>query len=178
MPEAGSEPKKVPKRVDVRPQGLVRNTGEVELYGKDPDYVYQSFSQNPESPGFLDNFTHEHFYGQGQPFGQWVGAWQVVNAVTDRAQVAQSTSAQGTAVDTRQRGPGNQIIARIHKSEYAKYQETDRANAAERAKELGNPDKQYGEHSSLTTTLRDGADIDPTRALMDAGHPMPGMRQA
>jgi hypothetical protein len=179
MPEAvGEQPKKVPKRVDVKPQGLIKNTGEVDLFGKDPDYVYQAFSQNPESPGYLEKYTHEHLYGEGQPYCQWIGPWQVVNSQTDRTQASQATTAQGTPVDTRQRGPGTQIIARIHKSEYAKYIETDRANSEERAKELGNPDRQHGQLSSITTTLREGAEIDPARALMEAGHPMPGMRQA
>jgi hypothetical protein len=176
MPEAG-EPKKVPKRVDVKPQGLIKNTGEIHLYGQDPEYVYQSFSQNPESPGYLDNFTHEHLYGQGQPFCQWIGAWEVVNSQTDRTQASQGTTAQGTPVDTRQRGPGNQIIARIHKSEYAKYAETDRANSGDRAKELGSPDVRREAFNSTTTVLREG-EVPFAQALSDAGHPMPGMRQA
>lgn len=172
MPEAAGEPKKVPKRSDVKPQGLIRNDGQVQVFGQDPDYVYQAFSVNSDHPGFIDNFTRPHFYGQGQPWGQWMGAWEPVNSVTDRAQVPTTSTAQGAAIDTRQRGPGNQIVCRMHKDEHAKYQETDRKNAAERTTELRRPDQRRGELQSLTTTLTSGT-VSPAEALAQAGHPMP-----
>jgi hypothetical protein len=178
MPEATGEPKKVPKRVDVKPTGLIRNTGQIDLYDRDPDYVYQAFSQNPESPAHIERFTRQHLYGEGQPYCQWIGAWEVVNSQTDRARVAETTAAQGTPVDTRQRGPGNQIICRMHKTEYAKYMETDRANSAERAKELGTPDVQRSAQVSLTTVLSEGEHVPFQEALQGAGHPMPGMPRA
>lgn len=179
MPEAGGEPKKVPKRVDVKPQGLIRNNGQVDPYGKDPDFVYHSFSRDPKSPGYFGNFDHPHYYGEGQTWGQWIGPWESVNAITSPNTVQPAVStAQGHPIDTVQRGAGDQLLFRIHKSEYAKYRETDRANNDERAKHLGTPDIQRGSLQSTTTVLSDGADVDPTQALLAAGHPMPGMNHS
>jgi len=172
MPEAAGEPKKVPKRVDVKPQGLIRNTGQVDLYDRDPDYAYQAFSVDPESPAFIEKYTRQHLYGEGRPYCQWIGAWEPVNATTDRTQASQATSAQGTPIDTRQRGPGRQLICRMHKSEHAKYMETDHANALEDEKNLRRPDIQRGQLQSLTTTLSNGT-VSPAEALANAGHPMP-----
>lgn len=172
MPEAGGEPKRVPKRTDVKPQGLIRNTGQVDLFDRDPDYHYQAFSQDPKSPAHIDRFLRPHLYGEGQPWCQWIGPWEQVNATTDRAQSTQASTAQGAPIDTRQRGPGDQLICRIHKSEFAKYQETDRANLAEREKELRRPDVRRGELQSITTVLTNGT-VSPADALSRAGHPMP-----
>jgi hypothetical protein len=172
MPEAAGEPKKVPKRSDVKPQGLIRNDGQVQVFGQDPDYVYQSFSQKEDHPGWIGNFTRPHFYGQGQPWGQWVGPWEPVNAVTGREHVPATSTAQGAPVDTRQYGPGNQLVCRMHRDEYAKYQETDRKNSEERSNELRRPDVRRGSLQSLTTVLSGGT-VSPAEALAQAGHPMP-----
>jgi hypothetical protein len=171
MPEPAGT-KQVPKRTDVKPQGLIRNTGQVDLYDRDPEYVYQSFSQDAKSPGHIDRFLRPHLYGEGQPWCQWIGPWEQVNATTDRAQSPLTSTAQGAPIDTRQRGPGDQLICRIHKSEYAKYQETDRVNSKERAKQLMRPDVRRGDLNSLTTVLTEGT-VHPAEALSRAGHPMP-----
>lgn len=173
MPQAET-PKQVPKRVDVKPQGLIRNTGQVDLYDRDPDFEYQSFSTDPKSPAFVDRFTRPHLYGEGQSWCQWMQPWEVVNSQTDRTRASQATAAQGTPVDTRQRGPGDQLVCRMPKSEHAKYMQTDRANAAERSKELLRPDSQRGDKASLTTVVREG-EVEMADALREAGHPMPGM---
>lgn len=177
MPEAEQAPKKVPKRADIAEPGVLqRNQGTGSLDGADPDYHYQSFSQDPKHPGYWGNFARRHFYGEGQPFGRWMPAWEKVNAQTDpNVRAVEPSTSQGSAMDTQLRGPGDQIVMRMHKNAHAAYGETDRANNKEREEEMFRPDVTRGAQQSITTVLAPGINRHFAEVLAEAGHSMPGM---
>lgn len=182
MAQATGEPtpKQVPKRNDLKSSGLVRNSGQTELRDQDPDYAYANFSTDPESPAYIGKRLSRHFYGKGQTFGQWIEPWEACHSQTDAdVRALEARTDAGAKIDTVLRGPGRQITCRIRKTEHEKYAETDRANSAERKRELSIPDAIRGQHSAVTTVVMQGDQdgIARQQALLDAGHPIPGIHR-
>jgi len=171
------KPKTVPKRSDTVPSGLIRNAGQSTLLGADPSFVYQNFSTDPESPGYIGKRLQKHFYGEGQVYGQWIGPWEVCHDLTDRdVRAMEARTDAGVPTDSVKRGPGRQITCRIPVKEHAKYLETDRANGNDREAELFRPDTVRSQHAAVTALVMQGEhdDISRTQALLAAGHPIPG----
>jgi hypothetical protein len=170
-------PPKVPRRNDQKTSPLYRNSQATKLRGEDPDFVYQTFDQRPESPAYIGNRTVPH---QAAPRSAvWnadVGPWEVCHSQTDKeVRALDPRTDQGKPIDTVQRY-GNQIRCRIHKDEFAKYAQVEKANQAEREKQLYSPDQLKGQQASMTALVMDGDQDETARmqALINAGHPIPG----
>ncbi len=176
--EPTAEPKRVPRRNDQKPTGMYRNSRATELFGQDPDYVYQSFSPDADSPGYIGNRIVEHETGEPNGWKQMVGAWEVCHSQTDRGVRAMDPRTdQGKPVDTVQRY-GRQIRCRIHKDEFAKYGQVEERNQKDREKQLMTPDRvNHRQGSSVTAVVLEGDQDEGSRnqALIDAGHPIPGV---
>lgn len=175
---SGESPKRVPKRNDQKPTGLRRNTQSTAWVGDDPDFVYQTFSQDPESPGYIGKRLTVHQTGQPNGWVQDVAAWEVCHSQTDaNVRALDPRTDQGKPIDTIQRY-GRQIRCRLPKEEYAKYAETERANQLERERQLMTADRiNHRQGTSVTAMVLNGDQDEGarTQALIDAGHPVPGM---
>lgn len=170
--------KTVPKRNDPKKTGLYRNTGGNAISGEDPDFVYQTFSENPDSPGYIGNRLQDHEYGPRNGWQQVIQAWEPVHSQTDaKVRAMDPRTDQGKPIDTVKRY-GRQIYCRLPKSEFAKYQETDRKNQEERESQLMKPDRLRGAQASMTALVMQGDhdEMARTQALINAGHPIPGVR--
>lgn len=177
--EPGAEtPKTVPKRKDQKPSPLYRNSKATELRGEDPDFVYTSFSPDVDSPGYIGKRLSPHEIGTPNGWKAMVAAWEPVHSQTDaNVRAMDPRTDQGAKVDTLQRY-GRQIRCRLPKEEYAKYAQVEEANQKEREKQLHAPDQnRYRQGSTMTAMLlEDDQDEGArTQALIDAGHPIPGM---
>jgi len=174
------KPKTVPARADVTPSGLYRNTRTTELLGDDPNFVYQTFSQDPESPAFIGKRLSQHEIGEPNGWKAMVGAWEVCHSQTDRdVRALDVRTDQGKQVDTVQRY-GRQIRCRIPKAEFAKYAQVAQTNQKEREKQLFEPDQLRGNQASMTALVMNGDqdEASRTQALINAGHPIPGVARA
>jgi hypothetical protein len=170
-------PPKVPKRNDQKSSPLYRNTQATRQAGEDPDFHYETFSQNPDSPAYIGKKLTEHEFGQPNGWAAKVGPWEVCHSQTDKnVRALDPRTDQGAKIDTVQRY-GNQIRCRIHKDEYAKYGEVERANQKEREKQLFAPDQLRGQQASMTAMVLEGDQDETARmqALINAGHPIPGV---
>lgn len=179
MAAASAEtPPKVPKRNDQKTSPLYRNSQATRLRGEDPDFHYETFSQAPDSPAYIGKRMVEHEAAPASAtWNAMVGPWEVCHSQTDKeVRAMDARTDQGKPIDTVQRY-GNQIRCRIRKDEYAKYGETERANQAEREKQLFAPDQLRGQQASMTAMVLSGDQDETARmqALMNAGHPIPGV---
>jgi hypothetical protein len=179
MPEStGETPKRVPKRNDVKqPSVLYRNSRATELTGRKDGFVYQHFSQDPKSPGYIGKKLKDHEYGPAHGLKAMIGPWEVCHSQTDKdVRALDPRTDQGKPVDTTLRY-GEQITCRIPEEEFAKYALVDEANAKERERQLHSPDTMRGRTASMTAVVMDGDqdEIGRGQALMQAGHPLPGM---
>lgn len=172
MPEAtGEAPKRVPKRNNLENDGVYRNTRAAELMGQDPDFVYERFTENPDSPGYIGARLRRHEYGKPGAYVM-VEPWQVVNEITDpNAQPAERRTDQGVAIDTVSRH-GRQITCRIHKSQHAKYAAADEAYLKARERDLFAADKIRGKQASMTAVVSNDENADRGTMLREAGHPL------
>lgn len=166
-------PKTVPKRNDPKPSPLYRNSRATELLGEDPDFVYQTFSEDADSPAYIGKRLTQHERGEPNGYKVMVGPWEVCHSQTDaKVRSLDPRTDQGKPVDTVQRY-GRQIRCRIHKEEFAKYALVEEANQGLREKAIFEPDRR----GAMTALVMNG-DRDETErmnALADAGHPMPGV---
>lgn len=174
------KPKQVPKRVDVRPTGLFRNTQALHLDGRDPNFEYQYFTQDAKSPAYIGKRLKPHMYGNG-PNKIWIEPWEQCHSQTD-AQVRSMDprTDQGAKVDTLERFGDQQILCRIPKSEFAKYAQADDANDKEKERQLMEPDRHRAQHASMTAVVAKG-DLDEEsrlQALANAGHNFPNAPRA
>ncbi len=170
-------PPKVAKRNDQKTSPLYRNSQAGKLRGEDPNFVYESFSQDPASPAYIGTRTVEHERGDPNGWKVMVGAWEVCHSQTDKdVRALDPRTDQGKSVDTVQRY-GNQIRCRIPKDEYAKYAMVEEANRKEREKQLFSPDQLKGQQASMTAMVMHGDQDETARmqALINAGHPIPGV---
>lgn len=176
MPDqSGETPKRVPKRSDTEKNGLYRNSRATELANTNGDFVYQHFSQDPKSPGFIGKKLATHEYGPPNGWKQQIGPWEVVNSQTDKdVRALDARTDQGKPVDGTMRY-GEQITCRIPRSEWLKYGQVDAANGKERERQLMSPDSIVGSQTSTTSVVLDGDQdaMHRQRALINAGHPMP-----
>lgn len=175
MPEQEA-PRKVPPRNNLAPTALRKQSRSNELQGRHPDFEYQYFYEGDDltHPGHIDRKTRPHEHGTPQGGYVDLPAWEVCNAQTDRkvgqAEVRQD---QGKPIDSRIRR-GRQILCRMHKSEHAKYQLADAADAEARGKAYKDPDRIRRPGAAMTIALSDDENADHMSMLAESGHPMPG----
>jgi hypothetical protein len=164
-------PKKVPQRNDLDSDRVYANTRAAELMGQHPDFVYQRFTTDVESPGYIGGRLRRHEYGKPGAYVM-VGAWQQVNEITDPdTKAVEARTDQGHAIDTVQRH-GRQITCRIHKSEFAKYGKADEVYLKQREKDLFAADKIRGRQASMTAVVSNDDNADRNQMLREAGHPL------
>ncbi len=174
---AATETPKVPKRNDQKSSPLYRNSRATELRGQDPSFVYQWFSENPESPAYIGNKLAPHEFGEANGYKVMIEGWEECHSQTDRkVRAMDPRTDQGKPVDTLQRH-GRQVLCRIPKEEFAKYAECEQANQKEKERQLFQPDALRGQHASMTAIVMDGDQDESarTQALINAGHPIPGV---
>lgn len=160
MPEARPV---VAERNDPKRVGWYSESESHRLAGKDPEYAYQWFSQDPRHPQFVGNYNREHETGNQAIGFCKVRAWEVVKK-TDKDHNAgelRKRADDGKELDTTVTH-GGLILCRLHRSEFAKYQEGDRKMDAARTRMLSTNNRSYGRGAALTGgvetgTLEDGA---------------------
>lgn len=172
--EPAPKRKAAPPRNDFKRSVLYRNSRALELQNRDPEYVYESFSTDPESPAYIGKrlTTHE----RGSPMGGFVtvGPWEVVHSQTDRnVRAMEPREDQGKPIDTVMRY-GRQIMCRIHRDEYAKYKVAEEASQVAQEKLLFEPDRMSDGNVRLTTALSRDENVDKMDLLRQSGHQFPG----
>lgn len=173
MAEKG-ERKTVPPRNDFGSAVLYRNSRATEMQGRDQDYVYESFSTDPESPAYIGKRLTPHERGNPASGYVMVGAWEVVSSQTDaNVRALDPREDQGKAVDTVARY-GRQIVCRIRKEEHAKYRAVDEAYERLIERQIYEPDRVRERNTALTTVVSRDENADHMEMLRRSGHPMPG----
>ncbi len=168
---AGDTPKRVAKRNDLASDAVYANTRAAELTGSDPDYVYQRFTTDVDSPGYIGHRLRRHEYGKPGAYVM-VGPWQQCNEITDPSvKAVEQRTDQGHPIDTVQRH-GRQITCRIHKNEFAKYAKADETYLANRERDLFAADKIRGRQASMTAVVSNDESADRGQMLREAGHPL------
>ena len=170
-----SERKVVPPRNNFESDALYRNSRATELQNRDPDYVYENFSTDPESPAYIGKRLAPHERGNNASGFVMVKAWEVVSSQTDaNVRALDPREDQGRPVDTVARY-GRQVTCRIRREEHAKYALADQAYEALMEKQIYDvPDRRRDGRTSLTTTVSRDEDADHIDMLRRAGHPLPG----
>lgn len=169
-------PKKVvPDRNDFETSALYKGSRALQLQNRDPDFVYQAFSTDPESPAYIGNRLTAHERGNPSSGYVMVKPWQVVHSQTDAdVRSLDPREDQGKGVDTVMRY-GRQIMCRLPRSEFGKYAMADEAYQTQREKEIYSPDRRDGRTTALTTINSRDEDANHMEMLRRAGHPMPGV---
>lgn len=174
MAEKTEAPKKVPPRNDFKSSVLYKGSRATELQGRDPDYVYRSFSTDPEHPDYIGKRLTEHERGNAASGYVTVGPWEVCHSQTDRTvRALDPREDQGKKVDTVLRY-GRQVTCRIHKSEYEKYAIAEKAYRAVIEGQIYAPDRQSTGTTSITTVVSKDENANHLELLRQSGHPMPG----
>jgi hypothetical protein len=167
-------PKKVAPRNDLESDALYKNSRALELQNRNPDFVYESFSTDPDSPAYIGKRLTAHERGNPVTGYAMVAAWEVVHSQTDAdVRSLDPREDQGKAVDTVLRY-GRQIMCRIPRKEYEKYQRVDEAWQARREKDLYEPDQIRAGRDAITTINNRDENADQVQMLRRAGHPFPG----
>lgn len=180
MAEKAAEPPKqpqpavVPPRNDFESDELYRNSRATELQGRDPDYQYESFSTDPESPSYVGRRLVPHERGNQASGFVMVGPWTVVHSQTDATvRALDPRSDQGKPIDTVARY-GRQVVCKLHKKEFAKYAKAERAYQQLIERSIYEPDKIRDGKTALTTVVSRDENADHMEMLRRSGHPMPG----
>jgi hypothetical protein len=162
-----------PPRNALKKPVLYKNSRATELQGRDPNFVYQYFSTDPQQPSNVDKKLRPHEVGNQASGYATVDGWEIVHSQTDRtARPVDARTDQGKPIDTTHRY-GRQILCRIPKDEFAKYQAAEEAYQEMVEKNIYSPDRITDGRNSITTAVsRD--DVDPMELLKQSGHPMPG----
>lgn len=171
-------PPKVPPRNDFKSDALYRNSRATELQGRDPDFVYESFSTDPASPAYIGNRLTHHERGNPATGFVMVGPWEVVQSETDKGvRALDPRTDQGAPVDTVARY-GRQITCRLPRKEHAKYAVAENAYQEMIEKQIYEPDRIRGGSTALTTVVSREENAEGIAAGIDllrrSGHPMPG----
>jgi hypothetical protein len=167
----GETPKQVPKRNNLDSDRVYASTRAAELMGQDPDYIYQRFTTDIESPGYVGKRLRRHEYGKPGAYVM-VQPWEPINELTDPSvKPVEVRGDQGAPIDTVQRH-GRQITCRIHKDEHAKYAKADEAYLKLRERDLFAADKIRGRQASMTAVVSNDEQSDRGQMLREAGHPL------
>lgn len=176
MADKSGEPRKVaPPRNNFESDALYRNSRATELQNRDPDYVYENFSTDPDSPAYIGKRLVPHERGNAASGFVMVKAWEVVSSQTDAAvRALDPREDQGRPVDTVARY-GRQVTCRLARTEHAKYRMADQAYEEMQERQIYEmPDRLRDGRTALTTTVSRDENADHIDMLRKAGHPLPG----
>lgn len=173
MADKQSAPR-VPARNDLKSSALYRNSRANELQKRDPNYVYQWFSLDPNHPQYVGRYLSEHEVGSSVSGFATIAPWEVVQRTTDPrvAQVEPRTD-QGKPIDSTVRH-GNQILARLPKEEHEKYAQADCAYQDKLEDSIYSPERTRSPTVSMTAVVSKDEHADPQQMLRQSGHPLPG----
>lgn len=168
--------KTAPPRNDMKSSGLYRNSRALELQNRDPNFEYQYFSTDPESPGYIGHKNKRHEVGDARTGYAMVEGWEVCHDDSVKATRAlDPREDQGKPIDTVVRY-GRQVLCRIPKSEHAKYGLVDEERRKAGRKALfGSPDRVSGGGADMTAVVSEDENASHLALLKAAGHPMPGV---
>lgn len=174
-PTEAPKRKTAPPRNDMKSAGLYKNSRALELQNRNPDFEYQYFSTDPESPAYIGSRLKAHERGSAQGGYVMIDGWEVVHSQTDPdARPVQMRDDQGKGIDSRVTY-GRQILCRLPKTEHAKYALAEEATAAVMKKQIYSADRlNDGAGTKLTSVVTEDESVDKFDLLAQSGHNVPG----
>lgn len=176
MPDpTGEQPKRkpAPPRNDFKSSVLYKNSRALELQNRDPEYVYEAFSTDPDSPAYIGKRLVSHERGNPSSGYVSVGAWEVVHSQTDKAvRQLDPREDQGKPIDTVMRY-GRQVMCRIRRDEHAKYAVAEQAGQEALERQLYEPDHLDAGNARMTAVVSRDENIDRDELLRRSGQPLP-----
>jgi hypothetical protein len=161
-------------RNDFESAVLYKNSRALDLQNRDPGYVYEAFSTDPESPAYIGKRLVRHERGSAISGFVQVEPWEVVHSQTDKAvRALDPREDQGKPVDTVMRY-GRQIMCRIRREEHAKYQVAEEAGQRVMERQLYEPDQLATGNARMTAVVSRDDVEDKMDLLRRSGAQLPG----
>lgn len=171
---APEPPKQVAPRNNFKSSALYRNSRATELQNRDPSFVYKYFTTKEDDPQYVGRVLSEHEYGTQVGGFVTVKGWEPVHRLNDpKVQQLDPRTDQGKPVDTLHR-KGRQILCRLSKDEYAKYEAADEAYQMAMDRQIHSPERSGDGVASMTAVVSREDGADHLAMLKQAGHNIPG----
>lgn len=162
----------VPARTELKKVTLERNSRALELQGRDPRFVYQAFSTEPDHPSYIGKRLRRHEIGDQFSGFATVEPWEICqDALNEKVAALDPRTDQGQKIDSTLRY-GRQIVCRLPVEEFAKYEAVDTARSKRMSEQIyASPDTIRQRGASMTTVVSREDVADPATLLRQAGHP-------
>ena len=174
-PPARTE-KEVPARNNLKKSPLYANSRANEITNRDPNFVYEWKTTDPDHPSALSNTGQLSDHEYGNSVGGFVAmpGWQVVQrAANDKAAQLAPRSDDGKPIDTVVRH-GKQVLCRMPRDEYEKYSVADDAYQEAMERAIYSPERGGDGTVRMTAIVSRDTEADRVKMLRDAGHTIPG----